>query len=296
MKYFGNNTWVYFNGAFVKADRAEVDLFGQSLHYGYSAIEGIRAYNTHNGTRMFRAEQHFDRLRRSCELVGIPFSWKTDALIERTYELLEKNNLRSAYIRPLVTTGHNMYLTPAKDSHIVITAWEWGPFLGTDLIRVSISPYQRPNPSSLPAEVKISGQYVASIVATNEAIQRGFDEAILLDNEGYVAQASSNNVFIEKDAVLYTPAKGAIFTGITRQTVLEIANVLNIDVVEKKLTPDDLRSADSAFLTGTATGIVGIAAVDDVTFPEAWGDTLGATIQRAYKNLTLEKENYEVII
>lgn len=296
MKYFSNNTWVYFNGTFVKADRAEVDLFGQSLHYGYSAIEGIRAYNTHNGTRMFRAEQHFDRLRRSCELVGIPFSWKTDLLVERTYELLDKNNLRSAYIRPLVTTGQNMYLTPAKDAHIVIAAWEWGPFLGTDLIRVSISPYQRPNPNSLPAEAKISGQYVASIVATNEATQRGFDEAILLDSEGYVAQASSNNLFIEKDTVLYTPATDSVFPGITRQTVLEIAKVLNIDVVEKKLTLDDLREADSAFLTGTATGIVGIAAVDDVIFSEEWGDTLGATIQRAYKNLTLEKENYEVII
>jgi len=176
MKYFNKNTWVYFNGTFVKADRTEVDLFGQSLHYGYSAIEGIRAYNTHNGTRIFRAEQHYDRLRRSCELVGIPFPWKTNPLVEHTYELLGKNNLRSAYIRPLVTTGQNMYLTPAKDSNIVITAWEWGPFLGTDLIRVSISPYQRPNPNSLPAEAKISGQYVASILATNEATQRGFDE------------------------------------------------------------------------------------------------------------------------
>lgn len=296
MKYFSKNTWVYFNGAFVKADRTEADLFGQSLHYGYSAIEGIRAYNTHNGTRIFRAEQHYDRLRHSCKLVGIPFPWKTDLLVECTYELLDKNNLRSAYIRPLVTTGQNMYLTPAKDSNIVIAAWEWGPFLGTDLIRVSISPYQRPNPNSMPAEAKISGQYVASILATNDATQRGFDEAILLDSEGYIAQASSNNLFIEKDAMLYTPALGALFPGITRQTVLEIAKVLNIDVVEKKLTPDDLRGADSAFLTGTATGIVGIATVDDAVFPEAWSDTLGATIQRAYKNLTLEKENYEVII
>jgi len=296
MKYFGKNTWVYFNGTFVKADEATVDLFGQSLHYGYAAMEGIRAYNTHNGPRMFRAEQHFDRLQNSCALVGIAFPWKTSSLIEHTYELLDKNNLRSAYIRPLVTVGPNMYLTPAKDTNITITAWEWGPFLGTDLIRMCISPYQRPNPGSIPPEAKISGQYVASIVATTEATQRGFDEAILLDNNGYLAQASSNNLFIEKDTVLYTPMRGSIFPGITRQTVLELARVLNIDVVEKKLTPKDLHNADSAFLTGTATGIVGIAAVDDTVFPEEWGDTLGATIQRAYKNLTLEKENYEVII
>ncbi len=296
MKYFGKNTWVYFNGTFVKADSVAMDLFSQSVHYGYSAIEGIRAYNTHNGTRMFRAEQHYDRLRQSCQLVGIAFPWETDLLIDKTYQLLDKNNLRSAYIRPLVTAGQNMYLTPAKESGIVITAWEWGPFLGTDLIRVTISPYQRPNPNSIPAEAKISGQYVASIVATNEAVQRGFDEALLLDSEGHVAQASSNNLFIEKDGVLYTPARGHVFPGITRQTVFDIARVFNIDVIEKNLSPEELLAADSAFLTGTATGIVGIAAVDDTVFPEEWSDTLGATIQRAYKNLTLEKENYEVII
>lgn len=296
MKYFGKNTWVYVDGDFVKADHTGVDLFGQSLHYGYSALEGIRAYNTHNGARLFKAEQHYERLRRSCELVGIAFPWETDLLVDKTYQLLDKNNLRSAYVRPLVTTGHNMYLTPATDSSIVISAWEWGPFLGTDLIRVTLSPYQRPNPNSLPAEAKVSGQYVASIVATNEATKRGFDESILLDSEGYVAQASSNNLFIEKDGTLFTPALGHIFPGITRQVVLEIAKMFNIDVVEKQITLEEFKAADSAFLTGTATGIVGIASIDDVTFPEKWTDTLSATIQRAYKNLTLEKENYEVII
>ncbi len=296
MNYFGKNTWVYVDGEFVKAGSTGVDLFGQSLHYGYSAIEGIRAYNTHNGTRLFRAEQHYERLRGSCETIGIPFPWETDVLVDQTYRLLDRNNLRSAYIRPLVTTGHNMYLTPAEDASIVIAAWEWGPFLGTDLIRVTLSPYRRPNPASIPPDVKVSGQYVASILATTEATKRGFDEAILLDDHGYVAQASSNNLFIEKDTTLFTPALGAVFPGITRQTVLDIARALNIDVVEQRISPEQLKDADSAFLTGTATGIVGIAAIDDVVFSETWSDTLGATIQRAYKNLTLETENYQVII
>ncbi len=296
MKYFDENGWIYLDGRFVKVESAGIDLFSQSVHYGLSAIEGIRAYNTHNGTRLFRPEQHYDRLRHSCDLVGIDFRWETDALVEKTYELLDRNNLRSAYIRPLVTTGRNMYLTPAPDPSIIITAWEWGPFLGTDLIRTTLSPYRRPSPQSVPMAAKVSGQYVTSILATTEAAKRGFDEAILLDHDAYVAQASSNNLFIEKDATLYTPALGQVFPGITRQAVVELAGILNIDVVEKQLTPDELRAADSAFLTGTATGIVGIGAVDDVTFPEAWSDTLGSTIQRAYKNLTLENENYEVII
>src|SRR5690606_8920609 len=296
MKYFDENGWIYLDGRFMKAETAGIDLFSQSVHYGLSAIEGIRAYNTHNGTRLFRAEQHYDRLRHSCELVGIDFKWETDVLVEKTYELLDRNNLRSAYIRPLVTTGHNMYLTPATDSSIVITAWEWGPFLGAGLIRTTLSPYRRPSPQSLPTTAKVSGQYIASILATTDATKRGFDEAILLDHDDHVAQASSNNLFIEKDATLYTPPLGHIFPGITRQVVIELARIFNIDVVEKQLTPDELKSADSALLTGTATGIVGIGAFDDVIFPEPWSDTLGSTIQRAYKNLTFENENYEVII
>ncbi|SFB80467.1 branched-chain amino acid aminotransferase [Parapedobacter composti] len=296
MKYFGKNTWVYLDGEFVKADNTRIDVFGQSLHYGYAAIEGIRAYNTHNGIRLFKGEQHYERLRLSCDRVGIPFPWETDLLIEKTYQLLEKNNLRSAYVRPMVLTGHNMYLTPSEDSSIVILAWEWGPFLGTDLIHVTCSPYQRPNPHAIPPDAKIAGQYVASILATTEATKRGYDEAILMDSEGHVAQASSNNLFIEKDGRLYTPALGHVFPGITRQTVLEIAKALNVDVIEKQISPEELKNADSAFLTGTATGIVGIAAIDGTHFPEEWADTVGATIQRAYKNLTLEKENYEVII
>ena len=296
MKHFDKNAWIYVDGRFVKAETAGTDLFSQSVHYGYAAIEGIRAYNTHNGTRLFRAEQHYDRLRKSCEMVGIDFDWETTALVEKTYELLEKNNLRSAYVRPLVTTGRNMYLTPAHSSSIVITAWEWGPSLGADLITTTISSYRRPSPLSAPVNAKISGQYLLSILATTAATKNGFDEAILLDHEGYLAQASSNNLFVEKDATLFTPALGSIFPGITRQAVIELAAIFNIEVVEKQLTLEDLKTADSAFLTGTATGIVGIASVDEVTFPHTWSDSLGATIQRAYKNLTLEKENYQVII
>jgi branched-chain amino acid aminotransferase len=145
-------------------------------------------------------------------------------------------------------------------------------------------------------DAKVSGQYINSILATSDSIRKGFDEALLLDQDGHVAQASSENIFIEKNFKIYTPPLDNVFPGITRQTVIEICKQLGFDIVEKKLSVEDLYKADSAFLSGTAAGIIGIQQVDDIIYPEEWEDTLGASIQRKYKNLVLEQENYEVII
>jgi len=296
MQYYHQDTLIYLNGEFVKANHAGIDLFGQSLHYGYGAFEGLRAYNTHNGARIFKAEQHFERLRYSCQAIGLPYPWQNNILIEKSYELLEANNLRAAYIRPLVFSGSNMHLTGSGDSSIMIAAWEWGPYLGQNLLRVNISPIERPNPKSFQINAKISGQYINSILATSDAIKKGFDEALLLDQEGYVAQASSENLFIEKDFKIYTPPLENVFPGITRQTVIDICRELGIDIIEKKISIQDLYHADSAFLSGTATEIIGIKQVDHIIYKEDWTDTIGASIQRKYKNLVLEQENYEVII
>jgi branched-chain amino acid aminotransferase len=296
MPYVNQHAWIYQQGAFRPAQTAQVDLFGQSLHYGVAAIEGIRAYNTHNGPRLFKAKAHFERLEHSTRTVGLPFTWEIPQLIELTYALLQKNNLRNAYVRPLVLGGQSMFLTPSKTSDLVLTAWEWGPFLGSESIRVTISRYRRPDPKSFPVDTKLSGSYLPCLLATTEAQQKGFDEALLLDQEGYLGQASTNNIFIEKDGQLFTPPLGQIFPGITRRTVIDIAKALNIPVLEKKLTLEDLTQADSAFLTGTATGIVGIKEVDHTAYPEEWSNTLGASIQRAYKSLVTENENFEVII
>jgi branched-chain amino acid aminotransferase len=296
MKYYNQNTLIYLNGEFVKASNAAVDLFGQSLHYGYGAFEGLRAYSTHNGTRIFKAEEHFDRLKRSCESISLPYNWDNRILIEKSYELLEVNNLRAAYIRPLVFSGSNMHLTTSVDSNIMLAAWEWGPYLGQNLLRVNISDIERPNPKSFHVDAKVSGQYINSILATSDSIRKGFDEALLLDQDGHVAQASSENIFIEKNFKIYTPPLDNVFPGITRQTVIEICKQLGFDIVENKVSVEDLYKADSAFLSGTAAGIIGIQQVDDIIYPEEWEDTLGASIQRKYKNLVLEQENYEVII
>lgn len=296
MQYYNSNTVIYLNGAFVKATEAKTDLYGQSLHYGLAAFEGIRAYKTHNATRVFKIKEHFERLKKSCELVGIPYPWDNKDLIKKTYRLLEKNNLKDAYIRPIVYSEPQMTLVAPEKVNIMICAWEWGAYLGDKQLKVCISPFQRPNPKSTFVEAKISGHYVNSILATTDAKKRGFDEALLLDMHENVAEGSGANIFIEKAGKLYTPSLGNILAGITRATVIELCKMLDIEVVEKQIGVEELKNADSAFFCGTAAEVIGIHTIDDTVFRQRWSDSIGYVIQRAYKNLVLEKVNYEVII
>nr|WP_294873879.1 branched-chain amino acid transaminase [uncultured Pedobacter sp.] len=296
MQYFNSNTILYLNGRFEKAADTNADLYGQSLHYGYAVFEGIRAYSTHNGTRVFKAREHFERLKRSAELVHIPFTWDINKLIKQTYRLLEINNLKDAYIRPLIYCPPAMSLVAAKEASIMICVWDWEAYLGHKLLKVCVSSFERPNPKSTPIEAKVSGNYVNSILATTEAKRKGFDEALLLDMYGNVAEAPGANIFIEKNGRLYTPPLGNILPGITRATVIELCHILDIEIIEKHLSVKDLKHADSAFFCGTATEIAGIGSVDEYTFPLKWTESAGATIQRTYKSLVLEKQNYEVII
>lgn len=296
MQYFDSKTIIYLNGKPVKAAEAGTDLYSQSLHYGYAAFEGIRAYKTHNGTRIFKAKAHFERLKRSCELIHIPFTWDIDDLIKQAYKVLEINNLKDAYIRPLVFCGPNMTLSAPVEVSIMICAWEWAAYLGNKQLKVCISSYQRPNPKSIPIDAKVSAHYVNSILATTEATSKGFDEAILLDMNNNIAEAPGANIFVERNGKLYTPPLGHILPGITRNTVFQLCKTLDIECIEKVLTVEDLKIADSAFFCGTAVEIIGIKSVDETIFPMKWQDSLGATIQRTYKSLVLEKQNYEVII
>ncbi|MCD0488410.1 branched-chain amino acid transaminase [Pedobacter sp. MC2016-14] len=296
MQYFNSNTVLYMDGQFIKATEAKIDVYNQSLHYGYAAFEGIRSYHTHNGVRIFKAKAHFERLKKSCELAYIPFTWDIDELIKQTYKILEINHLKDAYIRPLVFCPPKMGLDVASTSNLMICAWEWEPYFGSKRLKVGISSYQRPNPKSVPIEAKISGHYVNSILATAEAKRRGFDEALLLDMNDFVAEAPGANIFIEKDGKLYTPALGHILPGITRAAIMMLCKKLDIECIEKQLSVEDLKAADSAFFCGTAAEIVSIAAIEDKTFSTKWSDTLGATLLRTYKSMVLEKQNYEVII
>lgn len=284
-QYYNDQTVLFLNGTFVKASDAKMDFYSQSLHYGYSVFEGIRSYKTVKGeTRIFKAEEHFDRLRQSALSMNMPYTWTNEELIEATYETLRLNQLSDAYIRPLVYAPANMSFNLNKESFIVIEVWEMGLFLGDKLLRVMTSSFQRPNPKAFAIHAKAGGHYVNSILASQEAKARGFDEALLLDMNGLVAEGPGANVFIEKDGKLYTPSLGNILPGITRKTVLELCNELAIPAEEKKLTPEEVKNADAAFFCGTAAEVIGWESLDDYRFPLAWKDSVCRTIQIAYKN------------
>ena len=197
--YYNNETVVYLNGEFVKATEAKMDLYSQSLHYGYSVFEGIRSYKTVNGeTKIFKEVQHYDRLRKSAEALNLPYHWSTQELIGATYEVLKRNHLQDAYIRPVVYAPANMRFDVNEKSFIVIEAWLMQPFLGEKLLRVGTSSFQRPNPKGFKIHAKAGGHYVNSILACQEAKDKGFDEALLLDANGYVAEAPGANIFFQK--------------------------------------------------------------------------------------------------
>jgi branched-chain amino acid aminotransferase len=287
--YYNENTIIYFNGQFVKAADAKIDLYSQSLHYGYAVFEGIRSYPVGDGTKIFKAKEHYDRLRHSAELMKMPFHYSTEQLIELSYEVLKQNNFNDAYLRPIVLCSANMSLSKGKECYLSIEAWEWTNGYLANKMRIMTSSYRRPNPAGFHIEAKVSGHYVNSILACQEAKDNGFDEALLLDNNGFVAEGPGANVFFEKDGVIYTPAKGNILPGITRATVIELCNELNIQVVEKFFSADEMKNADTAFYCGTAAEVVELASMDEYVFPMNWEESNSALIQKAYKAKVLEK-------
>ena len=280
--YYNENTVVFFNGEWKKAQDLKVSPFVQTLHYGSGVFEGIRSYATPDGTRIFKSEEHYKRLLYSADKMHLKVNYTIDELTQLTYQLLEKNNLGNAYIRPLVFAGENMSLTPTDEVHVMLCAWEWGKYLGNKLLDVMVSSYQRPNPKSCHVEAKVTGHYVNSILATTEAKQKGFDEALLLDVNGFVAEGPGANFFFEKNEVLYTPPLGNILPGITRSTMFELCRELGFELVEKYFTPAEIKGADSAFFTGTAAEVAGIASLDKVPFKLNWEDSLGSVLQAKY--------------
>ncbi|WP_323755892.1 branched-chain amino acid transaminase [Roseivirga sp.] len=295
MMYYGSNTTVFLDGQWLKASEASASLYNQSMHYGSGVFEGIRAYDVDGSPSVFKAEAHYERLLSSAAAMHMPFDYSVDELTALTYELLERNQLTDAYIRPLIYLGENMGLGPVDQSHLFLCAWEWGRYLGDKSLNVMVSSYERPNPRSVPVAAKVTGHYTNSILATTEAKRKGFDEALLLDENGSVAEGSGANFFFEQDKVLYTPPLGNILPGITRETVMEIARELGCEVVEAYFPPEKVKGTDGAFFTGTAVEVAGIGLLDGNPFRLPWEETIGFQVSKVYQNLVRQLSKTQLV-
>lgn len=292
--YHTDHTTVYLNGEWLHVSKAHTDLYNQTMHYGLGVFEGMKSYPTPLGTQVFKAHKHYERLLNSCKKMNINLNYTVDELVAITYQLLDKNNLKDAYIRPLVFVGADMSLKLSQEINIFICAWEWDPYLGNKLLRVVSSTIERPNPKSCHIDAKVTGHYVTSILAVKEARDKGYHEALLNDMNGYVAEGPGSNFFYEQDCIIYTAPKGHILPGITRSTVMDLALELGITVKEKLFTVKDVEGADSAFFTGTAAEVVGLQSLNDVKFKKKWEDTLGYQLHKAYQGLVLSAEVHVV--
>ncbi len=262
---------IWMNGEFVDWADAKVHVGVHGLHYGSGVFEGIRAYETQKGTAVFRLTDHLERLHNSARLLYMEIPYSVEDLKAACHELIGVNGLPECYLRPIVFYGYGELGVSAMGNPVetVIMSWPWGAYLGEEGLKkgihAKISSWQRIGPNVIPHVSKATGVYLNSMLAVTEVNRAGYDEAILLTAEGFIADGSGENVFVVKDGVIYTPDLSAsILPGITRDTVIQIAQDLGYRVVEKTLIRSDLYLADEAFMTGTAAEVTPLRAIDDV--------------------------------
>jgi branched-chain amino acid aminotransferase len=262
---------IWLNGEFVAWEDAKVHVLTHALHYGTGVFEGIRAYETPNGTAIFRNREHLERLEKSAKLYYMELPYSPEQLREVTHELIARNGFKSCYIRPLVWRGYGpMGLNPLDNPvEAMVAVWEWGAYLGEEGkrngVRARVSSYRRISSESLIPHSKASGQYLNSVLAKIESVKAGYEEAILLDDKGYVCEGTGENVFVIKDSVIYTPTQAdGILDGINRKSCMQIARDLGYEVVERNIARAELALADEVFLTGTAAELTPMREIDDI--------------------------------
>lgn len=282
--------FIWYDGKLVDWRDATTHVLTHSLHYGLAVFEGLRAYKTDHGTVIFRLEDHTRRLLNSAHIYQIPVPYTRETLIDAQIEVVRRNELESCYIRPLIFYGsEKMGVSPKGASvHVAIAAWPWGAYLGEDAlrqgIRVKISSYARQHVNVTMPRAKVSSTYANSILANMEAQEHGYDEAILLDTEGFVAEGSGENIFIVRDNVLIEPEIASALTGITRSTIHQLAADLDIPLITRRLTRDDLYIADEAFFTGTAAEVTPIREIDGRRIGAGERGPITGQLQKAYFN------------
>ncbi len=266
---YDRDGFIWYDNEFVPWREASTHVLTHTLHYGAGVFEGVRAYETDRGTAIFRLEDHTSRLFNSAKIIGMPIPFSPQQINQAQLDTVSKNSVQSGYIRPMCFYGaEGMGLRADNlEVHCIVAAWGWGPYFGQEKmkngIRVKTSSYSRHHVNIAMCKAKLNGNYVNSMMALNEALTDGYDEALLLDVDGFVAEGSGENIFIVKEGKLYSPELTSVLDGITRKTVIELARSVEVPLIEKRITRDEVYTADEAFFTGTAAEITPIRELDN---------------------------------
>jgi branched-chain amino acid aminotransferase len=295
--------WIWMDGRLVEWDAAQVHILSHSMHYGYGAFEGIRSYHLADGrSAVFRLAEHIDRLFNSAQLLELSVPFTREEARAACTRLLAANRMEEGYLRPLIYLGDRevgVYPGDDPDVHLSVIAWRWGAYLGGDAltkgIRVKVSSYTKYHPNSVLVKGKVCGHYVNSVLAKMEAKREGYSEGILLDHCGYVAEGSGENIFIVKNGEILTPDEdSSILNGITRDAVITVARDLGMTVRARRLTRNDLYSADEVFFTGTAAEISPIREIDRRVIGAGEPGPVTKTLQKAFfEVVTGRNKKYE---
>ncbi|HXG29916.1 MAG TPA: branched-chain amino acid transaminase [Nevskiales bacterium] len=283
--------FIWLDGQLLPWREAKVHVLTHTLHYGMGCFEGVRAYETPKGTAIFRLQDHTRRLFNSAKILGLQIPYTPDELNDAQRRVVRENRLPSCYIRPMVFLGSEGMGLHAKGLavHVMVAAWPWGSYLGDEQLekglRVKTSSFQRHHVNVTLCRAKANGNYLNSMMAVNEVSRDGYDEALMLDVEGYVAEGSAENIFIVRDGRLYTPDLTSALDGITRRTVMELAAEMGIPCTEKRITRDEVYMADEAFFTGTAAEVVPIRELDNRAIGSGTRGPVTQRIQSRYLDL-----------
>ncbi|MCG9098659.1 branched-chain amino acid transaminase [Laribacter hongkongensis] len=280
--------FIWYDGKLVPWRDATTHVLTHTLHYGMGVFEGVRAYETGSGPAIFRLQDHTDRLFRSAHILGIGLPFSKDEINAAHLEVVKANQLKSCYFRPMAFYGSGKLgvAPPTNDVHVIVAAWPWGAYLGEDGmqkgIRVKTSSFSRHHVNITMCKAKANGNYMNSILANAEATRDGYDEALLLDVDGFVAEGSGENIFIIRRGKVYTPDLTSALEGITRDTVCTILADMGLELVEKRITRDEVYSADEAFFTGTAAEVTPIRELDGRQIGAGSRGPITAEIQSRY--------------
>ncbi len=288
---------IWLDGELVPWREAKTHVLTHTLHYGMGVFEGVRAYKTVNGTAIFRLQEHTDRLFRSAHILRMPMPFDKASINQAQRAAVRENHLQSAYIRPMCFYGSEGMGLRADNLqvHVMVAAWEWGAYLGAENmqkgIRVRTSSYTRHHVNVTMCKAKANGNYMNSMLALNEALSCGYDEALLLDPEGYVAEGSGENIFLIRDGEILTPDLTSALDGITRKTVVQLASEIGVPVREKRITRDEVYVADEAFFTGTAAEVTPIREVDNRCIGDGSRGPLTERLQTLYFDQVLGRRD-----